>query len=98
MTESEAGDAARDWHSLSGDETLSVVQSSTDGIASPEADRRLESYGPNRIRQGQNRSPIAEFFAVLRVSPMGWTWIGAGFLAFLVVNLAAEAVIDRVVD
>ena len=41
-------------------------------------------------------TPVAGFFDVLPVSLSGWTWIGVAFLAFLALNLAVEAVLNRV--
>jgi Ca2+-transporting ATPase len=42
-------------------------------------------------------TPLAGLFGVVAPSLAGWSWIGAGFLAFLVLALAVEAAADRVV-
>ena len=42
-------------------------------------------------------TPVADLFEVLPVTVTGWTWIAAGFLAFLVLTLAAEWVVDRAI-
>ncbi|MFP4251149.1 MAG: cation-transporting P-type ATPase [Guyparkeria sp.] len=59
----ERRDQVTDWHSLDTDEALSRVDSGKDGLSQAEADRRLESHGPNRLPAGKRRSPIARLAA-----------------------------------
>ena len=40
-----------DWHLLSADEALREVASSTDGLTTEEARRRLVARGPNELVQ-----------------------------------------------
>ena len=41
-------------------------------------------------------TPLNEFFAVRPLSVDEWTWIGAAFVGFLVLNLGTSEVLDRV--
>ena len=49
------------WHSLETEGVLSEVASSMDGLAQTEARRRLQQYGPNRLRAAKKKSPLARF-------------------------------------
>jgi Ca2+-transporting ATPase len=40
-------------------------------------------------------TPLNAFFEVVPVSPRGWAWIAAAFVAFLALNLVAAAALDR---
>lgn len=42
-------------------------------------------------------TPVAGFFGVVPLSATGWTWIAAGFVALLALNLGAEFALDRTV-
>lgn len=49
------------WHAATVDETLDEVASSQNGLASEEADRRLDHYGPNTIGESAVISPVRIF-------------------------------------
>jgi Ca2+-transporting ATPase len=59
----DAGTSADDWHSRSGEEVLSALDSSADGLSASTAQERLESYGANEIRRGEAVSPVEIFVA-----------------------------------
>jgi len=50
------------WHTLSKDQTLSHLEASLEGLASSEADSRLEKFGPNRLPEPPRRSAFLRFF------------------------------------
>ena len=52
------GDA---WHALHIKEAFAAVDGRVEGLAGDEAARRLERYGPNRLRQPDRRGPLARF-------------------------------------
>lgn len=43
------------WHALAADEALERLDSSTDGLAASDAERRLKEYGPNELKQAEAR-------------------------------------------
>ncbi len=43
------------WHALAADEALERLDGSTDGLAAGDAERRLEEYGPNELKQAEAR-------------------------------------------
>jgi Ca2+-transporting ATPase len=50
-----------DWHALPVDRVLAELDATEDGLSRTEAERRLEEYGPNEIRQGEEVSPVEIF-------------------------------------
>ncbi|MGF1630102.1 MAG: cation-transporting P-type ATPase [Kiloniellaceae bacterium] len=53
----------RAWHALDPATTLADLQTGSSGIAEDEAQRRLETYGPNRLPQGRSRSILLRLLA-----------------------------------
>ncbi len=49
------------WHSLSAEETFSLLATSPDGLASTEAAHRLKQYGPNRLTPPHQRGLLMRF-------------------------------------
>jgi len=49
------------WHDTSIEEVLEAVDSDPEGLSDAEAGRRLEEYGPNEIREGEEISPVEIF-------------------------------------
>ena len=69
------------FHALSVDETLAVLKSSTQGLSSQEAERRLHVHGPNDLVSAKSRSRLAILlsqFKDLLVAVL----IVAGFISF----------------
>ncbi len=54
------------WHTLSPADTLSRLQTTSTGLTSSEAARRLAAQGPNELRAAHQISPWAIFFAQLK--------------------------------
>lgn len=50
-----------DWHAQAADSSLAALNSSQDGLASSEAERRLQEHGPNRLPQRQRTSALKRF-------------------------------------
>ena len=44
-----------DWHALSAEEALAHLESHTEGLDGPEAERRLAKHGPNELKQAAAR-------------------------------------------
>ncbi|MDZ7852754.1 MAG: HAD-IC family P-type ATPase [Halomonas sp.] len=44
-----------DWHALSTEEALARLESRTEGLERPEAERRLAEHGPNQLKQAESR-------------------------------------------
>lgn len=49
------------WHSLSAEETFSLLATSPDGLASTEAAQRLKQYGPNRLMPPHRHGLLIRF-------------------------------------
>jgi Ca2+-transporting ATPase len=47
------------WHSLAVEDVLDRLESSPDGLDADEARRRLERYGPNRLRRAESVSALS---------------------------------------
>ena len=43
------------WHALNGDEALERLDSTSDGLDTSEAERRLNEHGPNQLKQAEGR-------------------------------------------
>ena len=50
-----------DWHGLEQDQVLELLDAGTGGLGEAEAQRRLETYGPNRLPEPPRRHPFARF-------------------------------------
>ncbi|MDG4554955.1 MAG: cation-transporting P-type ATPase [Candidatus Competibacter sp.] len=49
------------WHALAPDRVLRELDTAPGGLSEEEAARRLELYGPNRLRPPQRRGPLVRF-------------------------------------
>lgn len=54
------------WHSISEEDTLKELNSSTNGITENEAKERLNKYGPNELKEIKKKSPIVMFLEQFR--------------------------------
>ncbi len=52
-----------DWHSTPIDDLYDALDTGEAGLSSDEAARRLETHGPNEIREGESVSPLRLFVA-----------------------------------
>ncbi|MDX5336382.1 MAG: cation-transporting P-type ATPase, partial [Marinobacter sp.] len=50
--------ASTHWHSLGPQQATVLLESSPDGLSNSEAQRRLQTYGPNELKEGATRSPL----------------------------------------
>jgi len=55
--------ATEDWHSLGAAETLEMLETTRDGLASGEARRRLALHGSNSLPEAKPRSAIMRFLS-----------------------------------
>ena len=46
------------WHSLTPEETLQGLNSSSEGLSTEQAQERLEQYGPNKLPEPRRRGPL----------------------------------------
>ena len=53
---SDAADDARRWYSMGAEEVLEELETGDDGLSQPEAERRLDRHGRNRIRESERIS------------------------------------------
>ena len=80
-SESVAGATA--WHSLTVDEVLKRLTTSTGkGLDTSEASIRLQKYGPNRLPEGKKRGPFLRFLAQLN-NILVYVLLGAGFVKLM---------------
>ncbi len=85
------------WHALRVAQVLETLNSSRDGLSTPEAKRRLAEYGPNRLPEAKPRSPLirllSQFHNVLiyvllaagAVTALLHHWLDAGVILGVVV-------------
>jgi Ca2+-transporting ATPase len=52
---------AEDWHDVPLESVLEAFSTDESGLSEAEAERRLEEYGPNEIREGESVSPVELF-------------------------------------
>jgi Ca2+-transporting ATPase len=71
------------WHQLSVAETLQTLQTSTAGLTTAEAHRRLLAHGPNTIAHGRRRTPVGMFLGQ--------------FADFMILVLLAAAVLSGLI-
>jgi P-type Mg2+ transporter len=69
------------YWSISAEEQLRRLNSSTEGLTSSEATRRLAIYGPNRLRPRRNDGSLSLLLAQFK-SPITLILIGAASLSF----------------
>ncbi|MBW2980956.1 calcium-translocating P-type ATPase, SERCA-type [Candidatus Woesearchaeota archaeon] len=72
-------------------EVFKELNTSEKGISSSEAEKRLEKYGLNELKEGKKISPLRIFLQQF-ASPIVWVLIGA-FIISLVIKEEADAVI-----
>lgn len=50
-----------EWHTMAPEAALEALRSGPSGLSEPEAARRLQQHGPNRLPQGPRRSALVRF-------------------------------------
>ena len=88
----------RAWHTIATDAVLEAVRSTANGLAAPEAARRLAEHGPNELEAKTTVSAwhtlAAQFKNVLILILLGATVL-SGFLGHTLDRPAPETLIDR---
>lgn len=51
------------WHTLEIDQVLKEVEGRLDGLTEAEAEQRLSTYGPNRLKAPKRRGPLARLLS-----------------------------------
>ncbi len=85
------------WHALPRNEILDQLDATESGLGEPEVRRRLEFYGPNRLKPPRRRGPLARFLlqfhnaliyvllaAALVTAALGH-WVDTGVIAGVVI-------------
>ena len=81
----------KQWHILSPDEALGVLNSRRSGLSEAEAKRRLLQYGPNKLKGKKKTPPILVFLRQF-LSPLIYV-----LLAAVIVSVIVEHFIDATV-
>ncbi|MCK5138665.1 MAG: ATPase, partial [Thermodesulfovibrionia bacterium] len=68
------------WHQRDIKETIELLKSSSDGLSSAEADKRLLTYGPNELKEAKKRTLFMMFLDQ--------------FLDFMIIVLIAAAIVS----
>ncbi|MCU0519487.1 MAG: HAD-IC family P-type ATPase [Anaerolineae bacterium] len=86
----------RQWHTLSITETLSTLCSSSTGLDTAEARRRLAEFGPNEVQSGHRVSKLAILWAQIK-NPLVYVLLGAAAVSVLAGKTADAVVIGVVI-
>ena len=70
------------WHSQAGEEVLTQLGSSANGLSAQEAALRLAANGPNELKEGKRISPLQIFLSQFK-SLIIWILIAAGVISGL---------------
>jgi magnesium-transporting ATPase (P-type) len=84
------------WHALPLEEAFHRLDAHTDGLNDEEVDRRLQEYGPNRLRPPKTRGPLARFLQQFH-NVLIYVLIAAGVVTALLGHWVDTAVIFGVV-
>ena len=68
------------WHTKTGEEVLSELDTPLGGLTSQEAENRLEKYGENKLREPDKVPAFLRFLSQYH-DPLNYLLIGAGLLA-----------------
>ncbi len=63
MTEQSTLREHSNWHAIDSDRALETLASTSSGLTSTEAQRRLQAHGPNRLTPPKRRSPLLRLLA-----------------------------------
>jgi len=86
----------RVWHAISGEEALSSLETSSDGLSQEQVKSRLEHYGPNIIKKGKETS-VWDILLHQIASPLIYVLLGAMALTLAIQHWADAIVIGIVV-
>ena len=85
----------RQWHTLTVEETLSVLETSPSGLELAEAERRLAEVGPNEIESAHKVSALTILWAQIK-NPLVFVLLAAAAVS-LVAGKTADAIVIAVV-
>ena len=85
-----------DWHAMKDDEVLQTLESSVEGLSDIEVNKRLQQYGPNRLRAGKGRGPLARFASQFH-NMLIYVLLAAGVLTAVLQHWIDAGVIAAVV-
>ncbi|MBT8145228.1 MAG: hypothetical protein KJN90_00155, partial [Gammaproteobacteria bacterium] len=71
------------WHSLSTDQALTALDTTTEGLAQSEAEARLQQYGPNVIPESPPTNLLAVYLDQFKNAFIYLLLIAAGISIFL---------------
>jgi magnesium-transporting ATPase (P-type) len=89
-------DETPNWHALPLEEAFRRLEGHTDGLSGREAEERLKTYGPNRLRPPETRGPLARFLQQFH-NVLIYVLIAAGVVTALLGHWVDTAVIFGVV-
>jgi len=75
-------DEEKRWHALTVEETLAELGTSTLGLSSEEANRRLKEYGPNELEEKDKISKTAILMAQLK-NPLNLVLVAAALISYV---------------
>ena len=84
------------WHQRDIKETIELLKSSSDGLSSAEADKRLLTYGPNELKEAKKRTLFMMFldqFLDFMIIVLIAAAIVSGFIGALVDTLAIVVIV-----
>jgi P-type Ca2+ transporter type 2C len=75
-------DLDRQWHSLNLDETLQALDAHQEGLTVPEAEARLEKFGPNEIKEERKISKWDILIAQVK-NPLVYVLVAAAIISLI---------------
>jgi len=89
-------DTKFDWHSISVDEIFKMLQTSSDGLSSKEAQQRLLQHGPNQLKETHQRGLVIRFLSQFH-NVLIYVLLIAGVVTYLLGHWIDSGVIFAVV-
>ncbi|MDX8406250.1 MAG: cation-transporting P-type ATPase [Mariprofundus sp.] len=84
------------WHARQPDEVLNKLSATVNGLSQQEAEQRLQTFGPNRLKPAQKKSAVARFLAQFH-NVLIYVLIGAAIATALLTHWVDSGVILGVV-
>ena len=84
------------WHALSYEQTFERLKSSKEGLSTPEVEKRLLEYGPNRLQPARKKGPLLRFLEQFR-NVLIYVLLVAGLITALLGHWVDSGVILGVV-
>lgn len=88
--------SSKNWHSLASDEVIEYLESSTDGLADEQAEKKLSRYGQNTL-ESEGGPGILEIAVKQIKSPLIYLLLAAAVLSYATGHLVDALVILAVV-